>query len=271
MRHLRALAFGFAALLSACSQTPASGTGGSYVALGSSFAAGTGMGGIKPGTPERCQRSPLNYATLLARHSHLTLIDASCGGAMTAHVLGPWDELAAQVASITPDTRLVTITIGGNDVGYIRNLIADSCESAAPSCPSRLDPTKGDWTAMERGLRQIVTAVRTQAPQARVVFVDYITLLPATGNCAALKLSGEELRQSRIVANRLAATTAYVAHELDAELLPASALSKDHTACDPVPWSAGAPGTAPGAPWHPNAAGHAAIAAALEQLLATPR
>ena len=41
---------------------------------------------------------------------------------LPAHVLAPWNELPAQIDAVTPDTRLVTITIGGNDLNYIGNL-----------------------------------------------------------------------------------------------------------------------------------------------------
>ncbi|GGC13951.1 hypothetical protein GCM10011494_35940 [Novosphingobium endophyticum] len=37
------------------------------------------------------------------------------GGATTAHILGPWNELPAQIDALTDDTALVTVTIGVAD------------------------------------------------------------------------------------------------------------------------------------------------------------
>ncbi|MEO0062537.1 MAG: hypothetical protein RLZZ08_1097 [Pseudomonadota bacterium] len=257
-----------AGLLAGCAHVPPISPGAEYVALGSSYAAGTGMGGIKPGTPERCQRSPLNYATLLAAGLHLRLVDASCGGAMTAHLLGPWNELPPQLDALTPQTRLVTITGAGNDIGFVRNLAASACAQGTAGCPARLDPVEADWRAVELALQQVVDRIRERAPSARIVFVDYVTLIPAHGTCAALGMSTGDADTARTVAKRLAAVTARVAHHNGADLIAASRLSASHTPCDPVPWSMGAPGSASSTPWHPNAAGHAAIAAELERLLA---
>lgn len=261
--HSATLAFGLA--LAGCAH-PAPPSHAHYVALGSSYAAGTAIGGIKPGTPARCGRSPQNYASLLAARLHLDLSDASCGGAMTAHVLGPWDELPAQLSALRPDTALVTITVGGNDVGFVRNLFAASCDSG-PDCATPMAVTDQDFAALEQRLRQIVAAIRAASPAAKIVFVDYLTVVPPGRTCAALKLDAAEASAAISLAEHLARITAEVARETGSALLPASPLSASHTACDPVPWSVASPGSAPGTPWHPNAAGHAAVAAALADLL----
>lgn len=261
---------GFAALSSlallGCAHATEPASSRHYVALGSSYAAGTAIGGIKPGTPERCGRSPLNYAKLLAERLHLDLSDASCGGATTAHVLGPWDELPAQVAALRLDTALVTVTVGGNDVGFVRNLFAASC-SDGPDCPQPMAVTEQDWAEMEAGLRRIVAEIRARSPKARIVLVDYLTVVPAGRTCAALKLDEAEAGAAAIAAERLAATTAKVARETGSNLIPASRYSASHTACDAEPWTVASPGSASGTPWHPNAAGHAALVTALAELL----
>lgn len=61
-----------------------------------------------------------------------------------------------------------------------------------------------------------------------------------------------------------------MARESGARLLPADELSRDHTPCSPEPWSNGMSAgydMSPGAPWHPNRAGHAAIADVLAERL----
>lgn len=265
-----------ALLLAGCAHQPKLQQSGRYVSLGSSFAAGTALGGAKAETPRRCGRSPVNYATLLAGRLGLDLIDVACGGATTAHVLGPWNELPAQLDAVTPDTRLVTITIGGNDLSYVFNLAAASCDPAkglsfggrnAP-CPASKVPGEADYTRLESGLREIARSVRQRAPAARLIFVQYVQLVPTTA-CAALALPADGAAMNRTIGQRLADITARAARAEGAEVLLIDRLSAAHTPCDPTPWSTGPQplGPSANAPWHPNMAGHAAIAAALQNHL----
>ena len=58
-----------------------------YVALGSSYAAGIGLGKRAPGSPVACFRSVNDYPQQLARILGLSLVDVTCSGATTKHVL----------------------------------------------------------------------------------------------------------------------------------------------------------------------------------------
>lgn len=244
---------------------PAIPEGARYVAMGSSYAAGPGLGAIKPGTPARCTRTPGNYPTLLAARLKLDLVDVACGGATTGHILGAWNELPAQIDAVTAETRLVTITIGGNDVSFVRNLATGMCQGA--TCPAQVIPSEADWARLETNMREIVRQIRTRAPKARVVFVDYVTILPAGRVCAATPLEGRNLQVVRDIYLRLAQVTARAARAERADLIPAGTLSRAHTPCDAQPWSVGAPGSAPGTPWHLTAAGMQGVAEALARKL----
>jgi lysophospholipase L1-like esterase len=249
--------------------------GSHYVALGSSFAAGPGITTPADQPRNRCARSIDNHAHLLARVRGLRLTDVTCSGATTAHLLGPWAEIPPQIDAVTPDTALVTITIGGNDVGYITALMAASCSlAAAPppgfgprGCPSAPTVTEQTWTGLDQSLRAIVAAIRRKAPAARIVFVDYVTVLPDEGGCAAAPLPAGQADASRATARRLAALTARVAADTHVGLVTASALSLEHSACAADPWVTGFPqaGGPAFVPYHPNASGMAAVAAALER------
>jgi hypothetical protein len=98
-----------------------------YVAIGSSFAAGPMLPPAKGGAPARCGQSMNNYPTLLAERFGMILTDRSCSGATTNNVLGPWGDIPPQINAVTPQTRLVTVTIGGNDLNYIGNLFTATC------------------------------------------------------------------------------------------------------------------------------------------------
>lgn len=261
--------------------------GARYVAMGSSFAAGSGIAPYDRTAPARCQQSLDNYARQLARKRKLTIVDVTCGGATTAHILGRWNELPPQVEALTPDTSLVTITIGGNDIGYIGGLIAGSCSDrtltgavSQPLCQmiaggrrsgaTMPTATEDGWRKVEAALAGIVQEVRRRAPRARIIFVDYLTVLPDGALCAQTPLSREAAELGRATAARLARLTAEVARRNGAEVLRASELSREaHNACSANPWMTGFIPPAAGSfvPYHPNAAGMSAVAEALDRKL----
>lgn len=253
--------------------------GAHYVAMGSSYAAGARMQPVRQGEPVRCGRSQINYATLLADRLSLDLTDASCDGATSHHLLGPWDELPAQLDALDTGTQLVTITVGGNDLGYMQSMFAASCRAGVASpmpvdeqageCSGINPPDGGAYGEVEGRLVAIADEVRRRAPDARIVFVQYVSLVSGD-SCDAAPLLPEDVPILREIATRLAQATASAAQRTNALVLPTDQLSASHTACDAAPWSnAFANGYEPtaGAPWHPNAAGHAAIADALAELL----
>lgn len=253
-------------------------SGAHYVNMGSSFAAGAGTGPAPAGSTPRCYQSTVNYAHLLADRLHLTLDDVSCGGATSAHLIGAWNELAPQVDAVTTDTRLVTITVGGNDLALAGNLVSASCEQGeiihvagmAVPCPPPHAVSEDDYVHLESNLREAAHQIAERAPQARIVFIQYVTLVPRT-QCANSRLSEEEAAQLRAVAARLAEITARVAQQSHARVLRMDDLSRDHTTCDAEPWSLGLPRDyqeSQGAPWHPNRRGMDVIADQLRAMLA---
>lgn len=244
--------------------------------MGSSYAAGAGIGPLVPGSPQRCGRTQNNYAHLLAARMNLDLVDASCGGATTAHILGPWNELPPQLDAITPETRLVTVTIGGNDLNYVRNVMMATCGKVAMTtppaghaCPAIAWPQDADYAALGQHLRDIAREVRRRAPQARLVFVEYVQIMPTSGGCAGIPLDPSQMDAARTLIRRMADVTARAAAAEGAMDLPIGRLSRGHDGCSADPWGAGHPGKP--ASWHPTAAGHSAIAEALAERLGAKR
>lgn len=264
--------------LAACAHAPALSSGAHYVNMGSSFAAGAGTGPAPEGSPARCYQSTVSYARLLAARLDLTLTDVSCGGATSTHLLNAWNELPPQIDAITPDTRLVTITIGGNDVAYAGNLTQASCDpdetiragAFAVPCPAAPFPVAADaFEILERNLGEITRQIKTRAPQARVIFIQYVTLVPQT-QCANSRFTEAEAASLRATGARLAEVTARAAEANGAEVLRIDEASRNHTPCDAEPWSTGLPRDYAGtqAPWHPNTRGMEVIADQLQALLA---
>jgi len=248
-----------------------------YVSMGSSFAAGPGIGPLKPDSPPRCTRATNNYASLLAEKHSLNLTDVSCSGAQTAHILGPWNELPAQIEAVTESTRLVTVTIGGNDINYVGGLINASCnaiseqtgQSPSELCRPARRAKAEHFTQLENNLRRIAEEVRSRAPNAKLVFIQYLELLPET-LCDETVLSEHEAQYARTLASRLYALTEQAAATSGALLFPGNELSRGHTACDPEPWTTG---FSPYyqeqkiVPWHLNTQGMTAVAEGLEKLI----
>lgn len=244
-----------------------------YVAMGSSFAAGPGITPYVADAPPRCGRSTLNYAHQLAEKRGLDLVDVSCSGATTAAILEPWNELPAQIDAVDGDTTLVTVTIGGNDVFYIGNLMSISCQElagqgkiAADKCRPPQTATEADYARLEDGLRRIAAGVKQRAPKAILVFLDYPAVLPPMGTCAATPVPDSAAAAGRAATARVEALTAKVAQEAGAKLVKVSALSQGHDACAAEPWMTGFP-AAGGVPYHPNLAGMTAQAVALDEVL----
>lgn len=278
----RAMALSALATLAGCSQQsmqtrPGLPANSLYVAMGSSFASGPGVTVSADIPANRCARSQDNYAHQLARKRGLTLIDVTCSGAKTSHILGPWNELPPQIEAVKPETRLVTITIGGNDVGYVGGVLAGSCAAAGgppagspfKSCPPIPTATDQDWDTLAKSMRQIVQDVRTRAPQARIIFVEYVRMLPEKGSCPQADPGAEATRRAKAAGQALSRVTREAARLEKVEVLPVDTLSKGRDACSPFPWITGYPraGEASFVPYHPNLEGMTAIAQLLDLML----
>lgn len=278
-------------LVGGCATTPQSALlpvapSARYVAMGSSFAAGPGVTVSADSPATRCTRSRDNYARQLARMRQLDLVDVSCGGATTAHLLGPWRELPPQMDALTSETALVTITIGGNDIGYVGKLFIASCRGAAAlptaaqtdamckaitgRAPDASMATDAAWATLAGRLDEIAAEVRRRAPRARLIFVDYVTLVPDGLSCPQVPLLPDDAAAARATAKQLAQVTEDAARRAGAGLVKASALSRGHDACAATPWATGfvaRDGSKMSAPYHPNLAAMTGIADALDQML----
>ena len=128
-----------------------------YVALGDSYSAGEGVPAFDPGTAKdvspdpsdpndnTCHRSIGSYGRLLAAdpavNSNLgPAVFAACSGAVTEDVETPNPANAGEIAQkdqLSPFTNTVTLTLGGNDIGF--SDLAQACVVGFEG-----DPTSGD-------------------------------------------------------------------------------------------------------------------------------
>ncbi len=241
-----------------------------YVAIGSSYAAGPDMSVVK----KSCLRSSDNYPHRVAEARKMHLIDVTCTGATTANVVSRpqsrWTN-EVQIAAVGPDTDLVTITVGGNDLEYLGRLTAMSCQTvtlrtrntpAFRACRTGAaipdEPSKSAYTSVEQNLVRIVLDARVRAPRAQIVLVDYPPALPPSMRpCAQLPLTGEQMAVTKRIFDGLAAATAGAARTTGAKLVQASKAGAAHSVCSAQPWLSG---FTPPWPYHPTELGKRAVA-----------
>ena len=249
--------------------------GAKYVSMGSSYASGPGVG--RPVSASgACERSQSNYAALLAERRGLDLVDVGCSGATTKDILDrSQNGFPPQIEAIDAQTRLVTVTIGGNDVHYIADLFGYSCRDTGEPCPVKSDgEVDRDFAALPDSLRRIVAEVHRRAPQATLVLMEYLPVVPAAGpgDCAAVPLRPEDIARVRSVTARLADVIDSVAAETHSLLVQSSKIGIGHDACSTEPYVAGfKPPVTAGWPrpvgYHPNQKGMEALAEALDKVL----
>jgi lysophospholipase L1-like esterase len=253
-----------------------------YVAMGSSFAAGPGLPSRVPGSPRRAGRSTGNYAHLVARALGLDLHDVTFSGATTSDILRPPAAgRAAQLDAVTPETSLVTITAGGNDVGYLPRLTLASVPwplRVLPPVTARVgalgeaSATDERFEQLGRNLAAIAGRLRDRAPACRVLVVDYLSILPPDGPAPAPPPPAEITAWGRVIAARLAAVTQAAAATAGWTYIAASAASAGHHAWSAAPWTRRFHlSLRGGAPYHPSAAGMAAVAELVLAKLAEDR
>lgn len=169
--------------------------GSEYVALGDSYAAGYGLDDPTHLPVGACGQSARDYPHRLANRFGLALTDRTCAGATTADVTSrhQWHGVGPQIDALSDSTRLVTITIGGNDADLFGT--ASSCLAISPNGPvfSGRDARSCRSTLVHDGVDQLsrkitgttasaindtLQTVRQAAPNAVVVMVGYPAIFP---------------------------------------------------------------------------------------------
>ncbi|WP_313544588.1 SGNH/GDSL hydrolase family protein [Leifsonia aquatica] len=141
-----------------------------YVALGDSFAAGMGGGG----EAGKCRSSSASYPSVFTRESGVDLIvNAACSGATTS------DLLRTQLISLDDRTDLVTVSIGGNDLG-VAAIAADCAAGKAASCRSQLTSALSLLNVLPERLATVYDAIVQAAPNARIVVTGYALMYDAS-------------------------------------------------------------------------------------------
>ncbi|WP_028646626.1 SGNH/GDSL hydrolase family protein [Nocardiopsis sp. CNT312] len=242
----------------------------SYTALGDSFTSGPLIPPQAPGADPRCLRSSANYPNLVADALGVAeFTDASCSGAVIADLSGPqYTELAdvpAQFDALDTGTDLVTIGIGGNDLGFsevfaecakrsLRNPLGNPCEDRyGDELDRRVEALRGRVAG-------VYAEVGERSPGAVVVGVGYLQILPESRGCwpTAPIAWGDVSYLDGVQAafNRMLEEEARAAGAVFVDVF-----ERGHDVCAPASerWVEGLVPENAAAPVHPNEAGMAAV------------
>ncbi|MGD8373316.1 MAG: SGNH/GDSL hydrolase family protein [Candidatus Woesebacteria bacterium] len=170
-----------------------------YYALGDSFASGEGAAPFVDGTDiegkNTCHRSLQAYATLLQQNAALRLVTpdggfVACSGAETKNVRTPDDYSSLtveqqealffnnedlQINNLRPDADLVTLSIGGNDIGFSQ--FVSLCLFVNCAKHSKEFQAKVSNLDLQTTYNQILQ----KAPNATIYVIGYPQLLPKSG------------------------------------------------------------------------------------------
>lgn len=290
----------------AMTSTPSQpGAGYTYVALGDSYAAGYGLP-TSPGWDQWCSRSIQSYPAQVAAHFDFVRTDATCQGATIANVLdtpqqiGGGKTVPVQLDALSPTTKIVTVTIGGNDLGFFD--ILASCVALSAQGPLLLSPSHANCaevyaahggnvldakvaSTVMPNLTKLFAAIRAKAPDAKVFVVGYPSLMPDTadtpaGGCFsplgspnAFPITNADVPFLAGVESTLNDATQTAATQAGFTFVPLQADSVAHTACSTTaPYIRGIlPNGSQGfLPWsfHPNLAGATFMAQHVEAAIA---
>ncbi|MFF8731859.1 SGNH/GDSL hydrolase family protein [Streptomyces sp. NPDC015171] len=245
-----------------------------YAALGDSYTSG-------PGIPRQvdaaCGRSDHNYPSLVAaRRSTAAFTDVSCGGATTAEMWQAQGGNPPQLDALDRHTDLVTVQIGGNDVGF--GTVIGTCARLAAQDPAG-NPCERSYKAAGYDqlalavvrtapkVDRVLRAVHARAPHARVVVVGYPDLLPDDGGGCfpQVPFAQKDFPYLRDTEKRLNLMLRLVAGVNRAEYVDTYRPTVGHDMCKAPAdrWIEPLRPASPAAPAHPNAKGEEAMARAV--------
>lgn len=139
-----------------------------YVALGDSFATGTGLGSY--GSSGTCYRSSYAYPVVASTSSGSADVTfLACNAATTASIAGQLAQFSGDASKVL----YVSLTVGGNDAGFTdaltRCLKLDDCSTDAAFTGAVAAKTDGVTAKIAAN----VAAIRATFPNAKIIVTGY--------------------------------------------------------------------------------------------------
>jgi lysophospholipase L1-like esterase len=254
---------------------------GPVVALGDSYTAGDLLPLSLRGAPPGCLRSSRGYAVQVAKAlgASASFVEAACSGAGVKEMTGSQPTYLGtnppQLSALASDDSLVMLTLGGDDMGFLH--VLDTCMKLSVTdldgspCQNHFTSGGTDQLAARVAaegprLTLVLNAIRVRAPHARVLLVGYPDVFPLRGGCwPAVPITDGDIAYLRGIGMKLNAMLSGVAATTGVTFVDTFTPTAGHDFCQSatVKDVEGLIPTSLAAPFHPNARGQAAIAAAV--------
>jgi lysophospholipase L1-like esterase len=231
--------------------TPAVASTANYVALGDSYSAGLGAGSYISSSGS-CDRSTHAYPVLWDQaNSPASYTSVACAGATTSTVL------SSQISALSSATTLVSITIGGNDVGF--SSVMETCVlESTSSCVSAVNSAEAKMNSSLPGeLDGVLNAISAAAPSARVVVLDYPELYDLSKSSTCIGLSTTDRTDLNQAADELDAQVQAAAGRHGDVFADVRSAFTGHQICDSGSWLHSVNLLDISESYHPTAAGQA--------------
>lgn len=191
---------------------------GAYVALGDSYSSGEGVWVPAQDGGDRCHRSKGSYFAQVAASRRFAGGAAfwACSGATTRQLLNGQFGQPPQISRVNAKASLVTLSIGGNDAGFSN--VLKECIAKLPwstACTDQESVVAERIDRLRASIRQVLTAIRTRAPEARVIMLGYPRPFPAEPDASVDNMGIDDQRWLNGIARRLNDTVKGVAAEFD--------------------------------------------------------
>jgi lysophospholipase L1-like esterase len=252
-RRLAVLAASASALLAVpllAVTPPAHAAAPSYVALGDSYSSGVGTRSyLADGTS--CQRSAYAFPSLIAAARGYALNFRACSGAKVA------DVTSTQLSALSASTAYVTISVGGNDAGFTSVLTTCAQPGWLSDCSGAISKARSYISnTLPGSLTTLYAAIRSKAPNARVVVVGYPRLFNGEDCNALTWFSPSEESSLNATADLLDSKLAAAASAQGFAFAGPTSAFVGHAVCGSPEWLNGLSNPVSES-YHPNRTGHA--------------
>ena len=251
-KTLAAVTFSISALAVFASAAPASAQSAAhYVALGDSYSSGVGAGSYISSSGS-CDRSTKAYSQLWANaKAPATYQSVACSGATTSSVI------STQLSALSGATTLVSITIGGNDVGF--SSVMETCVlNTTSACVKAIQTAESEMVNQVPGeLDAVLGDINARAPNAQIVVLDYPQLYDLSKSATCIGLSTTDRTDLDAAAQELDSTIQAAAGRAGDVFADVQGAFAGHEICDSSSWLHSVNIFDIGESYHPTAAGQA--------------
>lgn len=213
---------------------PQATTTNAYVALGDSYAAGVGAGSyINDGSG--CSRTLKSYPGRIAAAGGYALNFQACSGATIN------DVTTKQLGALTTTApSKVTVTVGGNDVGFASTMTTclgtntTACLNAVKAAEAKIaDPST---TGIPSKLATLFGSLKGKAPNATIVATAYPQLFNGRDCSILTSFTSAEMTALNAAADKLAVATKAAADQAGIRYAEVRTPFSGHAVCASSPW-----------------------------------